>query len=97
MCCRQAAHACVLCTSSLPLTSTDFTGLQVVSGFDRLLGPECSIERYPDVGLVVISAPDPLHYYSLFSHTVGFDTVLAIYDGNRCAVSLRACQQVQRA
>lgn len=46
-------------------------------------GAECSIERLPRIGLVVISAPEPLHYYSLFSHTHGYDCVLMMYDDNR--------------
>ena len=49
----------------------------MVSGFDALQGAECSVEHVASLGLAVISAPEPLHYYSLFSHTAGCDVVLA--------------------
>ncbi|GIL82720.1 hypothetical protein Vretimale_8294 [Volvox reticuliferus] len=57
---------------------------EVVSGFDVLTGEPPSVERYSSVGLVVLRPPEPtLHYYSLFSHTIGYDTVLTMYDNQR--------------
>jgi hypothetical protein len=49
---------------------------QVVSGFDLLAGADCMVETPPGLGLAVLSAPEPLHYYSLFSHTIGYDVVV---------------------
>jgi hypothetical protein len=49
----------------------------VVSGFDLLSGGDCLVETFPEVGLAAISAPEPLHYYSLFSHTIGCDVVVS--------------------
>ncbi|GIL55153.1 hypothetical protein Vafri_10748 [Volvox africanus] len=57
---------------------------EVVSGFDVLTGDLPTVERHSAVGLVVLRPPEPtLHYYSLFSHTIGYDTVLTMYD-NQC-------------
>lgn len=56
---------------------------QVVSGFDLLQGPSCCVEQYRSIGLTIISAPEPQHYYSLFSLSIGFDVVLSMYDYNR--------------
>jgi hypothetical protein len=50
---------------------------QVVSGFDLLSGGDCLVETFPEVGLAAVSAPEPLHYYSLFSHTIGCDVVVS--------------------
>ena len=50
---------------------------QVVSGFDQLLGADCMVEAFPQLGLSVLSAPDPLPYISLFSHTIGRDVVVS--------------------
>jgi hypothetical protein len=35
------------------------------------------VETPPGLGLAVLSAPEPLHYYSLFSHTIGYDVVVS--------------------
>ena len=40
---------------------------QVVSGFDQINGQGCSVEVFKPVGLAVVSCPEPLHYYSIFS------------------------------
>lgn len=42
------------------------------------------------VGLAVVRCHEPLHYYSIFSHTHGADVVLTLYDGNRCERTLPA-------
>lgn len=41
------------------------------------------VEKYPDLGLVVVFCEEPVHYYALFSVTRGFDIVLSCYSGNR--------------
>ena len=62
----------------------------VVSGFDTIQ-PE-DVETFPSLGLAVVQAEEPLHYYSLFSHTIGSDYVLALYDRNRyeCEAKVRS-------
>ncbi|EFJ41453.1 hypothetical protein VOLCADRAFT_107660 [Volvox carteri f. nagariensis] len=68
---------------------------EVVSGFDVLTGEPPSVERYGSVGLVVLRVPEPtLHYYSLFSHTVGYDTVLTVYDNQRYELECKYTQFV---
>lgn len=53
-----------------------------------------SVEQFPDIGLTVVRAPQALHYYSLFSHTVGSDAVLSVYPGNRYEVECKYTQFV---
>lgn len=68
---RRLLQAC-------PLTlAVALSVCQVVSGFDLLSGGDCLVETFPEVGLAAISAPEPLHYYSLFSHTIGCDVVVS--------------------
>ncbi|GFR52476.1 hypothetical protein Agub_g15045, partial [Astrephomene gubernaculifera] len=68
---------------------------EVVSGFDSLSGDPTRVEVHRPVGLVVLRAPEPsLHYYSLFSHTVGYDTVLTMYDGQRYELESKYTQFV---
>ncbi|KAG2435847.1 hypothetical protein HXX76_007042 [Chlamydomonas incerta] len=68
---------------------------EVVSGFDVLTGEPPSVERHKSVGLAVLRPPEPsLHYYSLFSHSVGYDTVLTMYDGQRYEVESKYTQFV---
>ncbi|KAI8474832.1 MAG: hypothetical protein J3K34DRAFT_406742 [Monoraphidium minutum] len=66
----------------------------VVSGFDQLSGADCMVEAFPELGLAVVSAPDPLHYYALFSHTIGADVVVTIYDDHRYEVECKYTQTV---
>eukprot|EP00198_Chlamydomonas_reinhardtii_P002645 XP_001691981.1 predicted protein [Chlamydomonas reinhardtii] len=71
---------------------------EVVSGFDVLTGEPPSVERHTSVGLAVLRAPEPsLHYYALFSHTVGYDTVLTMYDGQRYELESKYTQFVTTA
>lgn len=51
---------------------------QVVSGFDMLAGADCMVETPPGLGLAILSAPEPLHYISLFSHSIGYDVVVSV-------------------
>lgn len=45
------------------------------------------VERDGSSGLGVVRAPEPMHYYPLFSATMDMDTVLTIYPGNRYEAS----------
>ncbi|WP_347158553.1 DUF6687 family protein [Pontibacter chitinilyticus] len=55
----------------------------VLLGYRDMYKPETKLTRHPEIGLVVIQTPHPLHYYALFSRTIGFDIVLMCYDQNR--------------
>lgn len=48
-----------------------------MSGFDILAGADCMVEAPPGLGVAILSAPDPLHYISLFSHSIGYDVVVS--------------------
>ncbi|MCC9166924.1 DUF6687 family protein [Pontibacter harenae] len=56
---------------------------EVLLGYRELYKPDTKISRFPEIGLVIIETPHPVHYYALFSRTQGFDMVLACYDQNR--------------
>jgi hypothetical protein len=45
-------------------------------------GPS-ALRKLPALGLIVVDAPRPLHYYALFGATRGFDSVLTMYPGNK--------------
>lgn len=47
-----------------------------MDGWRALAGAPGAVSRHDDVGLAVLRPPSPLHYYSLFSHAIGADTVL---------------------
>ena len=55
----------------------------VLVGYKQMYSPETKLTRYPEIGLIIIETPHPVHYYALFSRTQGFDIVLAIYNQNR--------------
>jgi hypothetical protein len=54
----------------------------VLLGYRDMYKPDTKLARYPELGLIIIDTPHPLHYYSLFSRTKGFDIVLTCYDQN---------------
>ena len=59
---------------------------KVLYGYNVLHFPSKTsyFEKNPSLGLVVIHTPEPLHYYSLFSCSLGeYDIVLSIYNNNR--------------
>jgi hypothetical protein len=62
---------------------------QVVSGFDQLAGADCWVEQLPGLGLALLCAPEPLHYYALFSHTIGSDVVVRFLAG--CCYCMYMC------
>lgn len=53
------------------------------SDFPLVPGETPRVSTYPDIGLVVARAEEPLHYYSLFSCSRGLDVVLSQYSDNR--------------
>lgn len=59
-----------------------------------LIAREGAVRRHAALGLAVVAAPRPVHYYALFSHTVGADTVLAVYDGRRYELESKYTQFV---
>lgn len=48
-----------------------------------------NVIKHPDVGLVCIQNIAPLHYYSLFSATIGYDIVCAMYNDGKYEVELK--------
>lgn len=62
----------------------------VVNGFKIIHDPAVTcISKFSEIGLVVIQTPEPLHYYSLFSATRGYDVVLACYNENRYELEIK--------
>ncbi|MDX5480722.1 MAG: hypothetical protein LPK07_03480 [Hymenobacteraceae bacterium] len=55
----------------------------VLLGYRDVYKPDTKVSRYPEIGLVVVETPHPVHYYALFSRTKGFDMVLSCYQNNR--------------
>ncbi|MBX0333348.1 hypothetical protein K3G39_08855 [Pontibacter sp. HSC-14F20] len=55
----------------------------VLLGYRDMYKPDTKLLRYPDLGLIVINTQKPVHYYALFSRTIGFDMVLSCYENNR--------------
>lgn len=55
---------------------------QVIDDYAFLHSPATLVEAYPEVGLICLATPRPVHYYALFSLTTGFDMVLAQYQSN---------------
>lgn len=43
----------------------------------RLVEEEGSVHVYGDIGLAVVRCPQPVHYYALFSHSLGCDVVVS--------------------
>lgn len=41
------------------------------------------IEKWLELSTTVVKLPEPVHYYALFGATIGTDTCVAIYSGNR--------------
>ena len=52
----------------------------------RKSGP---IEKLDHIGLVIKHTSDPIHYYTLFSDTEGYDIVLSIYDNQRYELEMK--------
>ncbi len=56
---------------------------QVLADYQIIHGPATQVTGFPEIGLVQIQTPEPVHYYALFSRTIGYDMVLTQYTGNR--------------
>ena len=56
---------------------------RVMQDYVRMHSPLTTVEKYPEIGLVCVETPEPVHYYALFSVTAGYDIVLAQYQQNR--------------
>lgn len=48
-----------------------------------LIGQSGSVEVHKDIRLMVVKAPQPVHYYALFGRSADVDMVLSIYPGHR--------------
>lgn len=53
-----------------------------------------SVTRRPELGLAVVRAPRPLHYYALFSFSAGADVVASVYPGGRYELEAKYSQFV---
>lgn len=59
----------------------------MLQGYGELAG---RVEAVRELGLAVVRAPRPLHYYSSFSHTIGCDYVVRSACRPRRALAVRA-------
>jgi len=87
-----AAAACAAGQAEVAQVQADYALMQLSSAVRS---------RLPQLGLVVLTPPRPVHYYALFSRSLGVDVVLSLYPGQRyeleckytaygaCAVVLR--------
>ena len=67
--------------------------MQVMRGLHSVRD-EGSVTRRQDLGVTIVHAPQPLHYYALFSWTAGADVVVSMYSGNRYEVECKYTQYV---
>ncbi|KUG09738.1 DUF6687 family protein [Solirubrum puertoriconensis] len=56
---------------------------RVRRGIAAMQSSATQLNRYPELGLVVVHTPDPLPYYALFGPTEGYDIVLSCYGEQR--------------
>jgi hypothetical protein len=56
---------------------------QVLADYQIMHGAETQVTTFSEIGLVQIQTPRPVHYYALFSRTMGYDMVLSQYTENR--------------
>lgn len=66
--------------------------------YDRVLAGCASCEAadvHDELGLLVLKAPEPLHYYSAFANSRGLDQVLSIYSKNRYEIDQKYTQTVE--
>jgi len=43
----------------------------------KLLKEQGQVKKYPEIGVAIVRCPRPVHYYALFSHTIGCDVVVS--------------------
>ena len=46
-------------------------------------------QHFPDISLVCVTGDEPMHYYSLFSPSRGYDIVLSLWAGNRYEMEIK--------
>jgi hypothetical protein len=51
---------------------------QVVEDY-KLIKEQGLVKKYSEIGVAVVRCPRPVHYYALFSHTIGCDVVVSEY------------------
>jgi hypothetical protein len=56
---------------------------QVLADYALMASPATTQTRLPTLGLVVLYPSRPVHYYALFSASLGVDAVLSMYPGCR--------------
>jgi hypothetical protein len=56
---------------------------QVLEQYDLIHSTQTQLSPYPELGLVLVRTPEPVHYYALFSPSRGYDIVLSLYEGHR--------------
>eukprot|EP00241_Pyramimonas_parkeae_P017185 CAMPEP_0114291176 /NCGR_PEP_ID=MMETSP0059-20121206/8342_1 /TAXON_ID=36894 /ORGANISM="Pyramimonas parkeae, Strain CCMP726" /LENGTH=628 /DNA_ID=CAMNT_0001412647 /DNA_START=195 /DNA_END=2082 /DNA_ORIENTATION=+ len=56
---------------------------QVVDHLRVVCEPSCVKKAIPEHSLIVLTPAHPVHYYALFSKTIGYDVLLTMYPGNR--------------
>ena len=56
---------------------------QVITDYNFIRKEQNSIIKYDEIGLVIVKTRVPLHYYALFSVTIGYDIVLSMYAENK--------------
>eukprot|EP01041_Mallomonas_annulata_P010657 gene10657-22246_t len=63
---------------------------RVVQEYSDLHSKQISnVKLYPSIGLAIVNYPQPMHYYSLFSVSRGFDIILSCYSNNRYELELK--------
>ena len=55
---------------------------QILADYQVIQGPETQVTTFPEIGLVQIRTPQPVHYYALFSCTIDYDIVLSQYQND---------------
>eukprot|EP00873_Tetraselmis_striata_P022202 jgi/Tetstr1/442466/TSEL_003212.t1 len=65
---------------------------QVMQGFHSL---EDRVQVHTDLGLAIARPEAPLHYYALFSRSIGQDVLVTMYPGNRYEVEAKYTQYVE--
>lgn len=61
----------------------------IIKDKNHIITHSSLVSRHDDLGLVVVITPEPLHYYSLFSVSLGCDIVLSCYSKNRYELEVK--------
>jgi hypothetical protein len=84
------------------INDTNRFSAQWVEEYDRVVKEykivsSSPMTKLPNLGLVTLRIPYPVHYYSLFSVTLGFDVVLTMYSDRRYEVECKYTSYVDIA